>query len=225
MDYYFLIITIIDVFVLGIMCILTKYNETLNKQRKQWFIRSFVLIIVISVLEVVTVAVDKGPVSLRWLNIIANYLGFGLTPAVPIFLAHVTWLCVSLLAILFLTYCNGMWQQLDGLTGLLNQNSYLNKTDALSQNGTLIVFDIDDFKKINDNYGHLIGDQCLKEIAASIKKAYSKDGFCYRIGGDEFFVLLKENADAEADYRKLINELNSRRKMQNYLPYVSIGSA
>lgn len=64
MDYYFLIITIIDVFVLGIMCILTKYNETLNKQRKQWFIRSFVLIIVISVLEVVTVAMDKGPVSL-----------------------------------------------------------------------------------------------------------------------------------------------------------------
>lgn len=118
-----------------------------------------------------------------------------------------------------------MWQQLDGLTGLLNQNSYLNKTDALSQNGTLIVFDIDDFKKINDNYGHLIGDQCLKEIAASIKKAYSKDGFCYRIDGDEFCVLLKENADAEADYRKLINELNSRRKMQNYLPYVSIGSA
>ncbi|WP_283231516.1 GGDEF domain-containing protein [Fusibacillus kribbianus] len=114
---------------------------------------------------------------------------------------------------------------MDGLTGLLNQNSYLNKTDALSQNGTLIVFDIDDFKKINDNYGHLIGDQCLKEIAASIKKAYSKDGFCYRIDGDEFCVLLKENADAEADYRKLINELNSRRKMQNYLPYVSIGSA
>ena len=64
MDYYFLIITIIDVFVLGIMCILTKYNETLNKQRQQWFIRSFVLIIVISVLEVVTVAMDKGPVSL-----------------------------------------------------------------------------------------------------------------------------------------------------------------
>ena len=64
MDCYFLIITIIDVFVLGIMCILTKYNETLNKQRKQWFIRSFVLIIVISVLEVVTVAMDKGPVSL-----------------------------------------------------------------------------------------------------------------------------------------------------------------
>ena len=55
MDYYFLIITIIDVFVLGIMCVLTKYNETLNLQQRRWFISSFILIISISILEVVTV--------------------------------------------------------------------------------------------------------------------------------------------------------------------------
>lgn len=325
MDYYFLMITIIDVFVLGIMCILTKHNETLNKQKRRWFIRSFVLIIAISILEVVTGVVDKGPASFRWVNILANYLGFGLTPAVPVFLAsaleknrstryalvieaiyllllaitypckiifyidqnnqymredffgiyitayfasilyllattirvakiyqnkskncvypiaafllagsmvqvafpqiHVTWLCVTLLAILFFTYCNGMWQQLDELTGLLNQNSYLNKTDALSQNGTLIVFDVDDFKQINDNYGHLVGDQCLKEIAGCLKKAYSKHGFCYRIGGDEFCVLLNKNANEEACYRNLIKELNIRRKARRILPYVSIGSA
>ena len=87
MDYYFLMITVIDIFVLGIMCILTKYNETLNEQQRHWFIRSFLLIIAISIFEVVTIVVDGGPVSLRWINIIANYLGFGLTPAVPIFLA------------------------------------------------------------------------------------------------------------------------------------------
>ena len=74
MDPYFLIITVIDVFVLGIMCILTKHNETLSKQKRLWFIRSFVLIIVISVLEAVTVVVDQGPPSLRWINIFANYL-------------------------------------------------------------------------------------------------------------------------------------------------------
>ena len=44
-----------------------------------------------------------------------------------------------------------MWQQLDELTGLLNQKSYLNQTASLSQDGTLVVFDIDDFKHINDN--------------------------------------------------------------------------
>ena len=84
MDYYFLVITIIDVFVLAIMCILTKCNDTLNKHSRRWFISSFILIIAISILEVITVVVDGGPGSLRWINIIANYLGFGLTPAVSI---------------------------------------------------------------------------------------------------------------------------------------------
>lgn len=87
MDYYFLVITIMDVFALGIMCIHTKYSETLSQQKRNWFIRSFALIIVISVLEVITIVVDHGPASFRWVNIIANYLGFGLTPAVSIFLA------------------------------------------------------------------------------------------------------------------------------------------
>ena len=58
MDYYFLVITIIDVFVLGIMCILTKFSETLSQEKRQWFIRSFALIIVISILEVITIVVD-----------------------------------------------------------------------------------------------------------------------------------------------------------------------
>ena len=65
MDYYFLIITAVDIFVLGTMCVHTKYNETLDERQRCWFIMSFVLIIVISVLEVVTVAVDRGPQSLR----------------------------------------------------------------------------------------------------------------------------------------------------------------
>lgn len=325
MDYYFFIITIIDVFTLGIMCILTRSNETLNKQQRQRFIMSFLLIIVISVLEIITVIVCDGPASLRWINILANYLGFGLTPAIPIFLAaalnknqstkyafwleavylfflaitfpqklvfyvdhdnhymrgnffiiyltcyfasifyllaitlrvartyqsksknsvyfivafllagtivqvifpqlHVTWLCVTLLAMLFFTYCNGMWQQLDKLTGLLNQNSYLNKTASLSQNGTLLVFDVDDFKQINDTYGHLNGDKCLETIAACIKKAYFKDGFCYRIGGDEFCVLLNKDADAEVCYKNFVEELSNRRKTLDILPCVSIGSA
>ena len=57
MDYYFLVITIMDVFALGIMCIHTKYSETLSQQKRNWFIRSFALIIVISVLEVITIVV------------------------------------------------------------------------------------------------------------------------------------------------------------------------
>ncbi len=138
---------------------------------------------------------------------------------------HVSWLCVTLLAILYVAYCNIIWQQLDGLTGLLNQASFLNKTKSPDHDMSLIVFDIDDFKQVNDNYGHLMGDECLKEIAAGIKKAYSDDGLCYRCGGDEFCVLLNAGADIEACNRTLINELETRRKQLDILPYVSFGSA
>ncbi len=64
-----------------------------------------------------------------------------------------------------------MWNQLDALTGLLNQNIYLNRTAEMRRSGgVLVVFDVDDFKQINDRYGHLQGDVCLAEIADCIKK-------------------------------------------------------
>lgn len=60
-----------------------------------------------------------------------------------------------------------MWNQLDGLTGLLNQNSFLNRSEEMNYtNGMLIVFDVDDFK-------HVKGDLCLSIIADCIKKAYA----------------------------------------------------
>ena len=66
----------------------------------------------------------------------------------------------------------------------------------------LIVFDLDNFKYINDTYGHQAGDQCLKVIAECLKKAYSRYGNCYRIGGDEF-VFLSTVSDSEKEFLKL----------------------
>ena len=95
-----------------------------------------------------------------------------------------------------------MWNQLDALTGLLNQSSYLHRTAEMTRRGgMLVVFDVDNFKYINDHYGHLQGDVCLAEIADCIKKAYASYGYCYRIGGDEFCVLLKDTRREAADLR------------------------
>ena len=139
---------------------------------------------------------------------------------------HVTWLCVTLLSVLYFIYCSEMWNQLDALTGLLNQNSYLNRTAEMRRSGgVLVVFDVDDFKQVNDRYGHLQGDVCLAEIARCIKKAYAHCGYCYRIGGDEFCVLLK-NADREARCaQEFERRLALRREVVHCLPRVSMGSA
>ena len=97
---------------------------------------------------------------------------------------------------------------------------------AQVRNGeVLVVFDVDDFKQVNDCYGHLKGDICLAEIAACIKKAYAHYGFCYRTGGDEFCVLLKDE-ESEARCAKTMQALLAeRRKVFAILPTVSLGSA
>ena len=75
MNGYFYVLTAIDLFVLSFMCILTKLSESLNKKQKQGFFLAFALIAAISVLEVVTLAVDgtpgglplaEHPVQLSW---------------------------------------------------------------------------------------------------------------------------------------------------------------
>ena len=139
---------------------------------------------------------------------------------------RVTWLCVTLLSVLYFIYCNEMWNQLDGLTGLLNQSSYLNRTEEMRYSGgVLIVFDVNDFKMVNDDYGHLQGDICLAAIADCIKKAYACYGYCYRIGGDEFCVLLKNGEKEEECLHEFMNRLEERRKEITFLPIVSFVSS
>ena len=325
MDGYFYVLTTIDLFVLCFMCILTHLSESLSKKQKRGFFMAYLMIAGISVLEVITVVVDGLPSGYRWLNIVSNYLGFGLSPAVyvldrktalrrkiriavcceiaylmfllvsvpygmvfsvsvdnmysrgphfyiyvimyfgailylsistiitarefqnrsrmliyPLILfvmvetviqvalpeLHVTWLCVTLLSVLYFIYCNEMWNQLDALTGLLNQNSYLNQTQKIKYNsGVLVVFDVDDFKQVNDCHGHVKGDLCLAGIAECIKKAYADFGYCYRIGGDEFCVLLKNRAKEEECRQEFLRRWTEKRRKFTFLPTVSYGSA
>lgn len=85
----------------------------------------------------------------------------------------------------------------DSLTGVLNRsafNQYL--TEALEHfcryktNGTLIFIDLDNFKEVNDRYGHLSGDYCLKALAAKLQSSIRRTDKLGRYGGDEFVVLL-----------------------------------
>lgn len=77
----------------------------------------------------------------------------------------------------------------DELTGLLNHRAYLEKTANLQQYVLLIV-DIDHFKKFNDTYGHLFGDQVLHTIGNIIKMSIRSKDMAFRYGGEEFALVL-----------------------------------
>jgi diguanylate cyclase (GGDEF)-like protein len=90
--------------------------------------------------------------------------------------------------------------QSDGLTGVANRRHFEHMlTDSLQnarlsgQPVSLILFDIDYFKRYNDTYGHVAGDDCLKKVAAVLKNAARrKNELTARYGGEEFAIILPE---------------------------------
>lgn len=85
--------------------------------------------------------------------------------------------------------------RLDPLTGLLNKTECQNQIDIYLKNepkesGALFMIDVDDFKDINDNLGHQLGDRILQEISTNIRIAFPETDMIGRIGGDEFVVFL-----------------------------------
>ncbi len=83
--------------------------------------------------------------------------------------------------------------QHDALTGLLNRRSFdedLSKLDSAGIPYALLILDIDNFKQINDTYGHLVGDEVLKEVGEILRTYVRKNTKAYRYGGEEFVVVL-----------------------------------
>ena len=87
------------------------------------------------------------------------------------------------------------------------------------------LFEIIHIKQVNDCHGHVKGDLCLAGIAECIKKAYADSGYCYRIGGDEFCVLLKNRAKEEESRQEFLRRWTEKRRKFTFLPTVSYGSA
>ena len=107
----------------------------------------------------------------------------------------------------------------DSLTGLFNKEAthehvtqYLNETRARKARHAMIVLDLDNFKEINDYFGHLYGDALLLEISNRIKSLFRASDIVGRIGGDEFMIFMKNveastsqesNRPLPADQREL----------------------
>jgi diguanylate cyclase (GGDEF)-like protein len=110
----------------------------------------------------------------------------------------------------------------DVMTGLYNRTAYAEDiADYEKQlylaptelNLIYVIFDLNDLKAMNDFHGHGVGDHYIVTTGKIIKKAFEKIGKCYRIGGDEFAVIMKDQSLAE--YSRAIKELKNLISHEN----------
>ena len=117
--------------------------------------------------------------------------------------------------------------QTDTMTGLANRKGLTLAIEKTLQamNGSklppcILMIDIDHFKSINDNYGHLLGDQVIKVVANNLKKQIKGKDTAARYGGEEFCVLLPETKLADAvkvaeDIRQVMEKTRIKRTKDN----------
>ncbi len=89
---------------------------------------------------------------------------------------------------------------LDDPTGLGNRQALRKRLPRLAAEKThhALYLDLDDFREINDTYGHITGDNVLKEVARRLQKERTKKREFYRVGGDEFLAVLPDTKEDEA---------------------------
>ncbi len=102
---------------------------------------------------------------------------------------HFSWTSIALALFVIYVFLESTPSDEDYLTKLFNRNSYDAYMQHLIQGNkqfSLMVFDLNYFKEINDKYGHEMGDLTLICFAKALKKAFSHKGLAFRLGGDEF---------------------------------------
>lgn len=85
----------------------------------------------------------------------------------------------------------------DYLTGVLSRRAFIDRMEkklAVDPNGTFLIFDVNDFKIINDTFGHEEGDNFIKRYSARLQSTFEND-LVGRLGGDEFLVFISGNCD------------------------------
>ena len=110
----------------------------------------------------------------------------------------------------------------DGLTGLYERKKLkdylitaLNDSFRSKQPLSVVMFDLDHFKRINDNFGHTAGDEVLRRVGEVVRRVIREDDFAVRYGGEEFIIVMKNADPSKGSAGKLAERLRAEIKALN----------
>lgn len=182
-----------------------------------------ILFCIVSVLKTeLSLYVVPSPLSVAILVFLVTGIGMQILDSS----LRVDYLCVTISNfLLFYDRCK-LILQMDGLTGIFSRRSLEKDLETVRAPAAVLLLDIDNFKELNDTYGHAAGDDCLRETAALLRTAFWKTGFCYRYGGDEFCVIMKKHPGAVTERIAAFERLVAQKQASDSrFPGVSVGYA
>jgi ribonuclease P protein subunit RPR2 len=120
----------------------------------------------------------------------------------------------------------------DALTGLANKRAFdecletaLRDAAEKDKSVSLVVFDLDDFKDVNDQEGHLVGDEVLREVGRVLMRVIRADDEVFRIGGEEFAIVVNGTSAVAVGVAERMRAALAEYRRGHMLPTVSVGIA
>ena len=139
----------------------------------------------------------------------------------------IIWGSIALFLVLFYIFLRELQFKYDVLTGIKNRVAFQKEIEQYfksDKNAAIIILDINNLKRINDEYGHKVGDEAIFHTAKIISESFMGFGKVFRIGGDEFCVICEETPvqlmeSALSDLDELITKNNEERNIKIVLAY------
>ena len=207
------------------------YVDAANQYKRGDFYFIFILVYVFNILFLSVVAWLRG--RKRYYPIRWRMAGLGLFIIIGSFVQIIfpevttTWHTVTLTLFLLYILISELESNFDALTGLLNRLAF-KKTGRRLPPGraySIIMMDVNDFKIVNDTHGHNYGDEVLREIASAIDQVADNKTTSYRIGGDEFCIVIMDSNTKELmeKVERLRENISDKRKKNQNVPIVAYG--
>jgi diguanylate cyclase len=212
----------------SVLLILLNVTDKVNTAIKGWWLKA----LIVSLLSIVIISLI---INVPWHTQTSHFVIMGCLPLIIIHFTVVSFTAHRLInKVQSQNRLLNKLSQQDDLTALFNRRTWQQKTQVLLDNYgdndgalTLMLIDIDQFKSINDDCGHAIGDDILVTVAQVIKESCSDECIIGRLGGDEFIVVSPNDLPAAKKLAKTINtRVNGiKSNVDNLMCSVSIGMA